>query len=35
MWDQALFDLALPIVAGIAIYGSVQYLLGQRSLRLR
>lgn len=35
MWDQALFDLALPIVAGITIYGSVQYLLGQRSLRLR
>ena len=35
MWEQAVFDLALPILAGITIYGGVQYLLGQRSLRLR
>jgi hypothetical protein len=35
MWEQAVFDLALPILAGITIYGGVQYLLGQRSLQLR
>lgn len=34
-WEQALFDLALPIAVGIAVYGGVQFMLGQRTLRMR
>lgn len=33
--DRALFDLALPIVVGIAVYGGIQFMLGQRTLRMR
>lgn len=33
-WEQALFDLALPIGVGMTVYGGLLYLLGQRNLRM-
>ena len=34
-WEVVLYDLALPIVTGVATYGGIQFLFGQRSLRMR